>query len=429
MSNLPIFIFSLLGYVFFAQFALSLSNRKLRQSLFCAANLAGIIWVSLLTRYDEWNAAPILSLGYEVIVRHILLIGGYILVVAAGFLITRKFAKRESWLPWLAFFYPIAVLVVFKYFYFFWNPLFNYLDWDEWVIAATVIGLSYMAFRLSYLVLEVRNGVVEMPNLPEYLGFAFFLPTILIGPISPYSMHQRSIESFDKESIPTGRCLLRIIIGATKFLFLANLANQLSYAGIFLDGKPHSFFDLGVAMVFYYLYLYLNFSGFCDLAIGVAGLMGVQVKENFDNPFAAKNIKEFWNRWHITLSEYMRDVIFAPLSKTLIKKLGARYTNFSIAVAIFAVFLTIGIWHGVGWHYAVFGLIHAVGVASNHYYTIWMKRALGREKYKLYNENPLINAAATVLTFGYVAASLAFFANGRDMLGIIKSSLLAGLQI
>lgn len=428
MSNLPLFVITIFLYVIWMRSSLSLSAPKSRSRFFAFGNIVTFIWLSLLATYTTLKDEAIAVPGYEAAIRHISLIAFYVLAIAGGYFLMKALAKREGWLPWLAFFYPIILLILFKYLRFLWDPLINRLDWDEWVITGTIIGLSYMAFRLSYLVLEVRNGVAEVPTLSEYLGFAFFLPTIVVGPINPFSVHQRSINTLGETTIPTGRALLRIIVGATKYWFLANLANQLSYSGIFLDGKPHAFIDLGVAIVFYYFFLYLNFSGFCDMAIGLAGLIGIRVKENFDNPFAARNVKEFWNRWHITLSEYTRDVIFAPMSKGLIKKLGVKYTNFSIAATILVVFLVIGIWHGVGLRFAIFGLIHAVGVIANHYYTIWMKRILGKEKYKAYNENRFINAVAMLLTFLYVAASFAVFANTYNMFGVISNALRAGLQ-
>lgn len=159
------------------------------------------------------------------------------------------------------------------------------------------------------------------------------------------------------------------------------------------------------------------------MAIGLAALIGFRVNENFNNPFAARNVKEFWNRWHITLSEYTRDVIFTPVTKGIIKKLGSKYTNLALSVGIFCVFLVIGIWHGVGILFVVFGLLHAAGVIANHYYTVWLKRALGKQKYKVYNENPLVNAAAITLTFIYVAASFAVFANSYSKVGMIKNAL------
>lgn len=425
MSQLSLFIISLFVYVLCAKGSLSLSNNKLRLTLFSVVNIAAVVWLSLLSRPNGRDS--ILSMGGDAVTRHIFIIGIYVFVVAVGFLLLKLLVSRNGWLPWVAFFYPLSILIIFKYFYFLWDPLFGLLDWDSWIIAATIIGLSYMAFRLSYLVLEVRNGTAKMPVLSEYLGFAFFLPTMIVGPINPFSNHQQSLEEQREVVVDLKRCLFRILIGATKYLYLGNLANQLSYNGLFLDGKPHGIIDLVIAAVFYYLFLYLNFSGVCDIAIGIAGLLGIRVKENFNNPFVAKNIKEFWNRWHITLSEYMRDVVFAPLSKFLIRKLGVKYMNFSIAVSIVVVFLLIGIWHGVGIHYAIFGLIHAVGVASNHYYTVFLKKKLGKERYRRYNENPFINATAMVLTFLYVAGSLAVFANNYNMMGVIKKALYAGI--
>ena len=164
-------------------------------------------------------------------------------------------------------------------------------------------------------------------------------------------------------------------------------------------------------MVFYYLYLYCNFSGYCDMAIGAAGLIGIPVAENFNNPFAARNVKDFWNRWHITLSSYMRDVVFAPLSKNLVRAMGPAYANHAIALTITVVFLLVGVWHGVGWNYFIYGALHALGVVTNHYYTIGLKKWLGRDGFKAYNENRWIHALAVTLTFAYCAASLMFFAN------------------
>lgn len=191
-----------------------------------------------------------------------------------------------------------------------------------------------------------------------------------------------------------------------------------------LDDHFHPWIDLPVAMVFYYLFLYCNFSGFCDMAIGAAGLIGIPVAENFNHPLAARNLREFWNRWHITLSQYMRDVVFAPLSKFLVGLFGPARANQAIAVAIVVVFLLIGIWHGVGWNYAAFGLAQALGVVAVHYYTIFLKKKLGRDGFKAYNENRWIRGIAIALTFCYYAASLFLFANTfaemRQIISILR---------
>jgi len=284
------------------------------------------------------------------------------------------------------------------------------------------VGISYMSLRLSYLVLEVRNGNVQMPGFSEYLGFAFFVPTFVVGPINPYSVHHRSVSALDREVTPISRSLLRIVVGVTKYQVLAPLFNQLSYSGLLLDSHAHPPIDLMVAAASYYLYLYCNFAGFCDMAIGVAGLLGIHVRENFQNPLLARNMRDFWNRWHITLSTYMRDVVFNPLSKFLVSR-GRIPANHAIPIAILVVFLLVGIWHGVGWNYVAFGAMHAVGVIANHYYTILLKRR-GRASFQRYNESRLVQVVSISLTFIFVSASFFLFANDlesmRKILNVIR---------
>jgi D-alanyl-lipoteichoic acid acyltransferase DltB (MBOAT superfamily) len=340
----------------------------------------------------------------------VLRFGIYVALIVALYLALLLFADKRGHWPWLAFFAPIAALIVVRY-----VPGSAYVALGEalgkhWRGAPNMIGISYLAFRCSRLVLEVRNGVVKKPNFLEYLNFAFFLPTMPVGPINTYANFRRGFEA-TPYVVPVGRAALRILVGAVKYQFLGNLCNQLTYSGLLLDDHPHPWMDLPVAMLFYYLYLYLNFSGFCDMAIGAAGLMGIPVPENFDNPFAARNVKDFWNRWHITLSVWMRDVVFSPLSKFFVGKLGIKLADHAIALTIIIVFLLVGIWHGAGWNFAAFGAMHALGVVTNHYYTIFLKKLLGRDGFKAYNANSWIKAGAVALTFCYCAASFFLFAN------------------
>jgi D-alanyl-lipoteichoic acid acyltransferase DltB (MBOAT superfamily) len=212
-----------------------------------------------------------------------------------------------------------------------------------------------------------------------------------------------------------------VLVGAVKYAFFGPLLNQLTYTGLLLDGHPHLLVDLPIAAVAYYLYLYCNFSGFCDIAIGGAGLMRFAVAENFANPFAARNVGEFWNRWHITLSQFMREVVFSPLSKALVQAFGPAQANHAIALAILVVFLLVGVWHGAGWNYLMFGVAHALGVGANHYYTIGLKKWLKKETYAAYNRSRTIHAMAVTLTFIYVTFSYFAFANDWDAMKNIFS--------
>jgi D-alanyl-lipoteichoic acid acyltransferase DltB (MBOAT superfamily) len=341
----------------------------------------------------------------------------YLLAVICFQAATWHCSKLKGTMPWIAFTLPLVFLILVRYVHpELLAPLFSSIrskleqnpgfGWS-----ASFIGLSYLAFRASYLVLEIRNGVVERPGLWRFLGFCFFLPSFSVGPITPYSHYQRGFAADLRAELPLGRSLLRILVGAVKCLFIAPILNQLSYSEFLLDGHHHPWSDVPIAVFAYYGFLYCNFSGFCDIAVGAGGFLGIPVAENFDNPFAARNVKDFWNRWHITLSVWMRDVLFSPLSKALVRKAGPSRANHAIALTILIVFLVVGVWHGAGWNYVAFGAMHALGVVTNHYYGIFLRAHLDKTKMRAYNSNPWVRRGATALTFGYVALSLALFAN------------------
>jgi D-alanyl-lipoteichoic acid acyltransferase DltB (MBOAT superfamily) len=341
----------------------------------------------------------------------------YVMIVVVQYVVFRLFSESKTgWLRWLAFFCPIIFLIIIRYVpdqvFISLGHLFgrNLLG-----LPPISIGMSYLAFRCSRLVLEVQNGSVKKPGLWQYLNFAFFLPTMPVGPINTYANFRRGFEAVPWE-VPAGRAALRILVGWVKYQFLGALLKQLTYSGFLENGHLHHWIHLPIAMVFFYLYLYCNFSGFCDMAIGAAGLIGIPVPENFDNPLAARNMKEFWNRWHITLSVWMRDIVFSPLSKFLVRVMGMKLADHAIALAIVVTFLLVGIWHGVGWNFVAFGAAQALGVVTVHYYTIFLKRRLGRDGFKAYNANSWIHAVAVPLTFCYFAISLIFFACTFDQI-------------
>ena len=396
--------FLLAGGLLFYVVATRLALRRLaglpRELALAVCNLTGVWWFLFHLSEDR-------SGNFRFAV--------YVVLVGIQYVMLRQFAGRKGWLPWLAFAAPLVVLVLVHY-----VPLSLFLTglkhlgvgrgWQANRSYLLLAGLSYLAFRCSRVALEIRNGAAAMPGFWEYLNFAFFLPTMPVGPINTYANYRRGFAA-EPWTVPAGRAALRILVGLVKYEFIGAILNQLTYGGFLLNEHDHHWVDLPVAMVFYFLYLYCNFSGFCDMAIGTAGLIGIPVPENFENPLAARNMREFWNRWHITLSQWMRDMVYAPLSKYLVGWFGPSRANHAIAVTIALVFLLIGVWHGVGWNYAAFGLAQSLGVVAVHYYTIFLKKRLGRDGFKAYNENRWIHAVAVVMTFCYYAATLFLFAN------------------
>jgi D-alanyl-lipoteichoic acid acyltransferase DltB (MBOAT superfamily) len=347
----------------------------------------------------------------------------YSCLVLCNYYLLRQSKNAEGRALTMAFLFPIAMLIVIKYIPPLDHPFLTLLrKFALGHVSEMFVGISYLSFRLSHVVQEVRNEVVEMPTLSDYFSFAFFVPTLSIGPINPYSNFSRSFRNPDRTRTPIGRSLLRILIGATKYIFLSAILKQFIYSSLILDSHPHAKIDFLVAMFGYTLYLYNNFSGACDMVIGVSGLLGIEVMENFNQPFLARNFQEFWNRWHISLSTWLRDMMFSPLVKMLARKFGARNMNHVIAASICIVFVVIGVWHGLGVNYALFGLANGIGLATVHYSTFYLKKRLGREGFAAYKQNQVYHWMGVAATFTYFSMCLFLFANTWDQMGqIIKA--------
>jgi len=392
LANLVI----MLGYVVIGRLILTLLKNTIRDVAFAALNVGVFYWI-FFTGPDFRYGPTFLA---------------YLALVFLQYVMLRLLAEKGGWKTWLTFFVPILSLVLVRYLPGSVYPR-NFL-----IYCPYFVGISYLAFRSSQLVLDVRNHAVKMPGFFDYLGYAFFVPIMSVGPINPYSNYRRGFDA-EPPVIPISRAALRVLVGMVEYKVFGALLFQLTYSQFLLDGQYHPWIDLPIAGICYCLYLYCNFSGFCDMAIGCAGLMGIPVAENFNYPFGARNLKEFWNRWHITLSSYMRDICFSPLCKYLAGVLGPANVNHAIALSIMIVFILIGIWHGVGMHYAIFGLLQGIGVTATHYYTIWLKKRLGRDGFKAYNSNPWIRIAGIIITFCYFSFTLFFFANSMREINAI----------
>jgi D-alanyl-lipoteichoic acid acyltransferase DltB (MBOAT superfamily) len=344
------------------------------------------------------------------------MIGTYVLIVVFHWILVRQWGTNQGNRGLFTIVFPVMVLAAAKYIPGHWGEFYPGKRFT-----VLYLGLSYVAFRLGLLALEVRNRVVLLPTLSEYLSFTFMPLTLSIGPISTYSLYQRSLSKPSR--VPVSDVTLRFLKGFTKYLVVANLANQLTYQGLLHDGHPHSPMDIIVAVLAYYAYLYLNFSGYCDMVIAAGALCGMEIQENFNSPVLSRNMQEFWNRWHITLSAYMRDLVFSPLSKYLVRTFGAKSLQSAIAFSIFCVFLLIGIWHGVGWNYLLFGVSQGVGVVTAHFYEQFLKKKLGRLSYQKYMANPYIKWTAVVVTQMFFAFSLLLFANPMPTISRLIHSL------
>lgn len=218
-----------------------------------------------------------------------------------------------------------------------------------------VVGISYLVFRgISYL---MESEMVPCASFLDFLNYMLFFPTILSGPIERFKdfapAYGKPINGPD-EILPA---MHRIANGyIKKFVIADNLAVFGIASNIDLASTPVSLLWLAVLLQLFLIYL--DFSGYCDIAIGIASLMGIRIRENFNRPFSAINIQEFWDRWHISMSSLMRDYIFTPICKVIFTSAAPKWHWPLIVAAYCFLMMLIALWHGTTTGFLVFGILH-----------------------------------------------------------------------
>lgn len=231
--------------------------------------------------------------------------------------------------------------------------------------AAWPLGVSFFVFEFVHYLYEVRKGATPLKNPLQFLLFSIFFPTLVAGPIKRFGQFIPALEEGSQRLMAEDAAagLRRLAIGFIKKVVIAdNLTLALAYyAPVTADHSIAQFAAQSLTTRWFLLVLIamrilMDFSGYSDIAIGLARLLGVKIPENFNWPYAAKSIQEFWQRWHISLSSWIRDYVYIPLG-------GSRH---GLARKIFNglfAFGLCGLWHGPAWNFVVWGLYHGVGLA------------------------------------------------------------------
>ena len=327
---------------------------------------------------------------------------------------------------------PVAVALVLAVFI--WLKRYTFIPSAMLLpTGAMTIGLSYVFFRVMHLVIDAGEGVDEPIGVLRYLNFTLNFPAFISGPI------QRRQDYEEHGSMPLtlpdiGVAVWRMVLGAFKVLILSDALHawQGNVLATLSPDQPFGQRMLtgALVVVLYPLFLYANFSGYTDFVIGIARLFRLRLPENFDLPFLAPNFIEFWGRWHITLSQWLRSYVFNPLLMGwLRRKRSARSKQYPVVVALFVTFFLVGAWHGQTSEFLFFGLLQGGGVAGNRLYQVAMTRRLGAAGYERLGLNPIYRALSRGLTFTWFAFTLLWFwANwGRigslaDTLGVLGSA-------
>jgi alginate O-acetyltransferase complex protein AlgI len=244
----------------------------------------------------------------------------------------------------------LGILASFKY-----MPLVN-PNWS-WVFP---LGISFYTFQsLSYTIDVYRRDAKATSSILSYLTAVSFFPTTLAGPITRPAQLIAQLERKGKQLLPAdgGRAFFLIGLGLVKKLLIADYLADNLVNRVFDLPNLYSGFEVLVGVYGFALQLYYDFSGYTDIAIGSALLLGLKLPQNFNCPYAAENIADFWRRWHISLSNWLRDYLYFSLP-------GLR-SNWKI-VPYFNLVVTMllgGLWHGASWTFAIWGLLHGLGLA------------------------------------------------------------------
>ena len=287
----------------------------------------------------------------------------YVLIMASAILVTwaagfaasslkdRGRDRAAGWVTALGILLILSCLVYFKYWEFLAGTLKNLLH-ARWKIRSVVmpIGISFYTFQAMSYLWDVRRGRIRAIRNPCKLGaYISMFPQLIAGPIVRAGDVAGALDAPQMSLEATWHGMLRFIRGLGKKVLLANtLASVVENSG-YLPADEFSAGLLWLVTVCYAFQIYFDFSGYSDMAIGMGEILGFRFPENFRFPYAATSVRDFWRRWHMTLSSWLRDYVYIPLG-------GNRKGVFRTYVNLVLVFLICGFWHGASWNFVLWGL-------------------------------------------------------------------------
>ena len=275
--------------------------------------------------------------------------------------------RRKRWLLTGAIVGNLGLLAYFKYFDFFVSSATNTLNrfglnLSPTLVAITLpVGISFFTFQAMSYVIDTYRGTFEPGRLIDFAVFLSFFPHVVAGPIvRPAEFMPQLRERHDPRHVDASRAFFLIAFGLFKKVVIANLLATQIVDPVFASPNHHGSLEIAVAIYAYAVQIYADFSGYTDIAIGIALLLGFRFPQNFDSPYASTSIQDFWRRWHMTLSRWLRDYLYVPLGGNRSGK-WRTYRNLMLTMVIG------GLWHGAAWTFVVWGAIHGTFLCIEHY--------------------------------------------------------------
>lgn len=263
-----------------------------------------------------------------------------------------------------------------------------------WNAAGGLVGYSYLAFRLINALLLGQEGVRPPGSLLDFLNFSLFFPSFTAGPIDSIRDWRERGASAELDAGLLAHGMSRVLTGLIKKYVLASWLAPYTLLSHAHPGEIPSPAAAWILTAGFSLLVYLDFSGYTDVAVGVGKCLGYRLPENFDRPFLQPNLLKFWERWHMSLTGWLRSQVFIPLSLWG----GAR-------LAYPGTMLLVGLWHGFAWRWVLFGLLHGAALVLLREWSVVRPRWLGPEREARWKGSAVVALLSIAATFAFTALS------------------------
>lgn len=364
--------------------------------------------IASLFFYGWWNPKYLSLIGVSVVINYLL---GILLYQQKQW----STSIRKSVLT-IGLVFNLGLLFYYKYANFFISISGSFIE-SSFTLGNTILplGISFFTFQQIAFLVDIFRGQ-KCSNFPNYALFVTFFPQLIAGPI----VHYQELTSQFANSVIHKFNIKKFMIGITIFfvglfkkLFIADRLAE--YANPLFDRASNSlditFIDSWIGVLAYTLQLYFDFSGYCDMALGLGAMLQINLPINFNSPYKANSIQDFWRRWHITLSNFLRDYLYIPLG-------GSRSGAIHCYKNLMITMLLGGMWHGAGWTFIFWGGIHGGLLIIHRIWHQWTKNCL-------WVTRSWYNLTSILLTFTCVAIAWVFFrANDIESSLRILSSML-----
>ena len=330
--------------------------------------------------YGWWDWRFVFLLIASTVVNHVLALAIY----------RARAPQARRGLLTLAVGFDLGLLAYFKYAGFFASSVDNVLGTSWLVTVVLPVGISFYTFMAISYVVDTYRGELVPASFARFAVFQAFFPHLVAGPIVRASELLPQLESpRDSRKVNTARAFMLIVVGLFLKVVIANHLASHIVDEVFAAPNRHSSLEVLVAVYAYAVQIFADFCGYTNIAIGVALLLGFKFPQNFDGPYTAVSLQDFWRRWHMTLSRWLRDYLYIPLG-------GSRKGRLTTYRNLMLTMLLGGLWHGAAWTFVVWGGIHGVGLC--------IERALGHRP-----ETTRARWFGRILTFHVVCFAWIFF--------------------